>query len=114
MGAVAGASGGPNNETESQSMPQRITDKQLDALAKRINEVTGSPLQSWVRDENGKNVAQVGNYHISHAYGGVCLHRMSNTGGGVTTVLGYGHCPKRELFEKMHAFLAGLEARKGA
>lgn len=81
----------------------RITEKDLQALCLRINEATKSPTQTYV---NGK--AQIGNYHVSHAYGGVCLHRIHNEGGGVTTPLKPYHAPKRELYDAMQAFLAGL------
>ena len=89
---------------------QRITDKQLDSLATYLNELTNSPLEPYSKDQNGKFCANIGNYHISHAYGGVCLHRMSNTSGGVNTPLISYHTTKRELFNAMHAFIRGLDA----
>ena len=82
----------------------RITEANLQGLCDRLNRVTGSPEKPYI---DGK--AQIGNYHISHAYGGVCLHRMHNSGGGVTEPLYCGHCPKRELYYRMHAFLKGIE-----
>lgn len=91
----------------------RITEKQLEAVCARINRATGSPLETYTRQEDGRLKANVGNYHISHAYGGVALHRMSNESGGVTTPFGMGHEPKRALIEKMWAFLAGIEAGTG-
>lgn len=90
-------------------MSQRITDTMLDALCERLNKATGSPLTPYTRTAEHGLKANVGNFHISHAYGGVCLHRMSNTGGGVTTPLSAGHVTKRELWNEMHAFLRGLE-----
>jgi hypothetical protein len=93
-------------------MASRITDKQLDAMCDRINRATGSPLVPWARNADGRNVAQIGNYHISHAYGGVCLHRMHNAGGGVSSPLYSGHIPKRELYDQMFAFLMGIESTK--
>lgn len=90
----------------------RITDKHLDALAKRLNTLTNSPQDAYRRDENGRTRANVGNYHISHAYGGVCLHRMGNEGGGVSTPLSSGHIPKRALYNEMHAFIRGIEAAR--
>ena len=84
-------------------MSNRITDKDLEAIAARINRITGSPLEPYI---DGK--VQIGNYHISHAYGGVCLHRMSNTSGGVSEPLSTGHVPKRELANLMYAFISGL------
>ena len=93
-------------------MATRITIANLQAVVDRINRATGSPSTPW-RREGDRNRANVGNYHLSHAYGGVCLHRMANESGGVTTPLGSGHVPKRELYEQMHAFLRGIEIAKG-
>ena len=93
-------------------MTTRITIANLQAVVDRINRVTGSPA-THLRREGDRNRANIGNYHLSHAYGGVCLHRMCNESGGVTTPLGSGHVPKRELYEQLHAFLRGLEIGKG-
>lgn len=92
----------------------RITEKDLQAVCNRINRATGMPLQPYELqladgDSPSKYVAQIGCYHLSHAYGGVALHRMYNADGGVSDVFG-GHVPKRELYGKMHAFLAGIDA----
>ena len=84
---------------------QRITDKDLQAVVARINRVTGSPAQPYV---DGK--AQIGCYHLSHAYGGVCLHRMHNESGGVSDVLHCGHVPKRALYSMLHAWLNGRDS----
>lgn len=83
---------------------QRITDKQLQAIVDRLNRVTGSPAAPYI---DGK--AQIGNFHLSHAYGGVCLHRMHNEGGGVSSPLSTGHITKRELADLLYAFLAGIQ-----
>ena len=92
-------------------MADRITDRHLQAVCDRINRMTKSPMEPWALDPaKGKHVAQIGNYHISHAYGGVSLHRMVNDSGGVSSPLGYGHIPKRELYERMRAFIAGIGA----
>jgi hypothetical protein len=82
---------------------QRITESHLQAIVDRINRITNSPAEPYV---NGK--AQPGNYHISHAYGGVALHRMGNESGGVSSPLSTGHIPKRELANLMQAFISGL------
>ena len=84
----------------------RITEKQLQAVVDRLNRITGSPLVPYV----GRK-AQIGNYHLSHAYGGVCLHRMYNEGGGVTSPLSTGHIPKRELMGLLHAYINGIESQ---
>ena len=93
-------------------MATRITIANLEAVVDRINRVTGSPSSPW-RREGGRNRANIGNYHLSRAYGGVCLHRMANESGGVTTPLGLGHVPNRELYYQLHAFVRGLEIGKG-
>lgn len=88
----------------------RITNKDLEAVCNRINVVTGSPLESY-KIVDGRHVSQVGNYHLSGAYGGYALHRMANEGGGITDIF-HGHYPKKELYYRMHAFLSGMSAQK--
>lgn len=87
----------------------RITIKNLQALCERLNKVTGSPLVPWIRGEDGELRAQIGNFHISRAYGGYCVHRMANESGGVTTPISYGHIPARRLYEQMQAWLSVTE-----
>jgi len=95
---------------------QRITEKQLEIVVGRINRVTGNPLDSWVQvtESSGKvrNVAQIGNYHLDWAYGGVMLVQMDNAVGGIHTIT--GRCTKRECYYQMQAFLRGIEATKAA
>lgn len=62
----------------------RITQKDLEAVVKRINLITKSPLAPYSKDKNGVRKANIGNYHLSYAYGGVSLQRMDSDGGGVT------------------------------
>lgn len=88
---------------------QRTTTEQLEAIVTRINMITNSPLKSY-ETVDGKYVAQVGNYHLSQAYGGFSLHRMGNESGGTSDVLHCGHVPKKELANLMHAFIRGLNA----
>ena len=90
----------------------RITQKDLEYLVKRINEVTGSPTESWTKDANNNYSANIGNYHLDYAYGGVSLERMTRTTGSVNMVSGNGHGTKRELYNWMRAFLAGLNYTK--
>lgn len=88
---------------------QNVTLKMLEAVATRINIMTSSPLEAYYKVE-GRYVAQIGNYHLSGAYGGFALHRMHNLGGGVSDVFQCGHVPKRELLERMYAFINGYNA----
>ena len=85
----------------------RVTEKQLQAIVDRLNRITGSPMKPYV---DGK--AQIGNYHLSHAYGGVCLHRMHNENGGVSSPLSTGHISKRELMGLLYAFISGIETQR--
>ncbi len=90
-------------------MSNRVTEKQLEAICRRINQITGSPEESYTKSSDGQYHANIGNYHLDHAYGGVSLHRMVNDCGGVNNVLGCGHLPKRELADLMYAYIRGLE-----
>ena len=89
-------------------MVNRITDKNLQAMCVRINRLMGAPMKPYI---DGK--AQIGNYHLSHAYGGVTLHCMQNESGGVSEPFMTGHVPKRELYNQMYAFIAGIEHGRG-
>ena len=88
-------------------MKTRITKKDLDAVVARINRITNSPEASYA-NTGDKYTAQIGNYHLSGAYGGYSLHRMENKSGGISDVLRCGHVPKRDLYERMQSFIAGL------
>ena len=94
-------------------MRDRIREADLNALVARINKAMGAPAGAYTRGEDGKCVANIGNYHLSHAYGGVCLHKMSNEHGSVSSVFECGHVPKRDLYERMRAFLCGLSEDRG-
>ena len=92
-------------------MSNRVTEKQLEAIVRRINQITDSPEESYTKDSAGQYQSNIGNYHLDHAYGGVSLHRMVNESGGVNNVLGCGHIPKSELADLMYAYIRGLEDR---
>jgi len=86
---------------------ERITQKMLEIRVKHLNEITGNPVTSYTRTDSGMK-ANPGNYHLDFAYGGVALEQMSTEGGGVHDIFG-GHMPKRELFERLTAYIAGIE-----
>lgn len=90
-------------------MTKRITEAHLQAIVDRLNRLTNSPLEPYSKGEDGRLLANVGNYHLSHAYGGVALHRMANESGGVSTPLYTGYVSKRELSERLFAFIYGIE-----
>ena len=91
---------------------ERITTKMLEIRIDYLNELTDAPKEPYTKGEDGKLTANIGNHHLSFAYGGVCVHRTMNKGGGVDTPITYGHVPKRELFEKLVSFIAGIELGK--
>lgn len=94
---------------------KRITDNDLSCLCARINELLGTPPERYVQLEPGQPwKANVGTYYVDHAYGGVSLYRIENEHGGVSSVFGLGHVPKRELFDQMCAFIEGVRAGRGA
>jgi len=86
---------------------ERTTQKQLEFLCKRINTARQTPAKPYERID-GSLVGQIGNYHISGAYGGVSLHQTMTTGGGVRDVFGCGYVTKRDLYNRMSAYLAGV------
>lgn len=93
-------------------MRDRITQKDLEYLVKEINEITGQKVESYSIGEDGQYHANIGNYHLSYAYGGVNLHQMVTDGGGVTNPLGGGYHTKRELYYKLCSFIIGLRTHK--
>lgn len=85
----------------------RITERDLEAVVERINRMLDKPLVPWSR-RDGKLVANIGNYHISLAYGGAALHQTVSEGGGIRDVFSSGHIPKRELYYQMQSFITGI------
>ena len=89
-------------------MRPRITKGFLESRIESLNCLLKRPCDPWTRID-GKNVANIGNFHLSQAYGGFELHEMSNKGGGVHDTFRCGHVPARELFNRLTAFIAGIE-----
>ena len=111
----------------------RITQRDLEAVCARINRTVNGDAGKVTRVKKGEcwdewppysrhtsadgpgAFYQVPNvYTISYAYGGAALHRNCDVNGdgeshGVHDVFGY-HMPKRELYDRMQAFLRGIEA----
>ena len=88
---------------------QTITKKFLEAQVDRLNRETNNPSTPYVR-EGEKFTAQIGNYHLSGAYGGHALHRMETDGGGCSDVFGSGHITKRDLSSRISAMMRGIHA----
>ena len=85
----------------------RITIENLNYLVDMLNQATDNPIKPYVRNDDGHTVAQGGNFHLDHAYGGIALHQMLN-GGGIRDVLNSGHVTKKDLYQRMQAFLEGV------
>ena len=86
---------------------KRVTESQLNAVVKRLNNMTGSPIEPYSRTPDGF-VANIGNFHLDFAYGMVRLVRMHSAGGAVNAVTQYG--TKRECLGEMYAFESGYLA----
>jgi len=88
-------------------MRNRVTKGMLEGKADYLNQLTNSPRESYTKKGDRWN-ANIGNHHISYAYGGACLHRMSNEGGGVSCPVVHCHIPKRELLGLLEAYIEGF------
>ena len=92
----------------------RITKKMLEEQIDYLNEITGMPPAPYALGADGQYHPQAGCYHLSQSYGGVCLHQISMRQGctGITTPLYQAHEPKRNLFNRLQAFIAGFKSPK--
>ena len=88
----------------------RTSEKDLNGLVNRLNRITNSPMAAYTEDANGKFRANIGNYRLDYAYGGVKLVRMHNEMGGVSTPLYMGYETKRTAYNLIAAFIAGIES----
>lgn len=79
-------------------MTNRITEKQLNDLLNRINIAAGFDNPAY---------GTIGSYALDRAYGCTKLVKIVTAGGGQRDVTGYG--TKRECFNQMQAFLAGMK-----
>ena len=87
---------------------QRITRKFLEAQINTLNRMTGNPEEPYRRNEAGKSVANVGNYHLDGAYGGFALYRMVGESGGCSDIFSCGHVSARQLSDLIGAYMAGI------
>lgn len=90
----------------------RITKKQLIARIETINSILNRPATPYTKQADGKLIANIGNFSLSQAYGGYGVHLMVNDGGGVSTPIWYGHIPARDAYERLSAFISGLQFQK--
>lgn len=95
-------------------MANLITKAMLQRKVDYLNKLTNSPMEPYKFSEvEGRHVAQIGNWHVSGAYGGFQLHRMVNESGGITSSpLNTGYVTRRLLYEAVEAFIKGIEFKQ--
>lgn len=95
-------------------MSNRITVNMLEGMIRAINKAAGTPEAAYSKQADGSYKPNANNYHLSGAYGGYALEQMSSRKGcsGISSVFNCGHVPKRDLYNRMRAFLSGLEVSK--
>jgi hypothetical protein len=79
-----------------------------------LNRITESHATPYTRGADGKLTANVGNFHLYRAYGGYSIRRMANESGGITNPCGHGAVSKREVFDRLTNFIAGIEFQQRA
>ena len=85
----------------------RITRKQADTIATRLNAMLGRPEECYLLDETtGQYVAQIGCIHICAQNGAHNIYETVNAGGGVRG-LAYG-LTKRECHDWLQAACEGV------
>ena len=85
----------------------RITDKNLNDLAKELNLLTGSPVEA-VNPRLTEHRHSIGHHFISCQYSSYSLERIVGTDGGTQCQLSGG--TKRQLWDEMKAWMAGYRA----
>jgi len=97
-------------------MAHRYTMADLNGAVRGLNRIAGfseeeadAPL--CTRGEDGQNRAMVGRYTLQGAYGGYQLTQITNEGGGVRSLTGYG--TKREVYHLIQAYREGMAAGRG-
>ena len=91
---------------------ERITIKDIERKLAHLNELTGNPAQPWNESGEPGTRGNIGNYHLSQAYGGYGINRMSNGAGGCSDPIFCGHRPKRECYNLLCAYVRGIESRQ--
>ena len=99
-----------------------VTKNNLEYLVKQINIVSKNPVETYNKSSFKINLlriknpgekynvnSNIGNYHLSGAYGGWKLEQIVNEHGGTKDIFNSGYTTKRELNSQLHAFLTGLE-----
>ena len=81
-------------------MKKSVTIADLENALRDLNTQKGFPLTPY---ESGTNKANIGNFHLSRAYGGFNVHQIVNESGGITEPGGGGHVTKRECLARINS-----------
>jgi len=92
-------------------MSNRITQKMLENMVETINKTAGRPVTPYTR-QGDKLVANIGNYHLDYAYGGVKLVEIMTEGGSICVISSGGYGTKRELWNQLHTILNYLYSQE--
>lgn len=92
----------------------RVTRADLADLCEQINKLTNSPVAYGAKKTNGETVAFVGHFfcHPVPDGGGFELRRTDMPYGGSVNVLGTGAIPRKDMFNRLNAFIKGIETGK--
>ena len=97
-------------------MQNRITIEDLKRQCEILNRHFGYALEPYstqiIETTGGEHQMSRPNpdvFHISQAYGGVSIHQMAKHGTGVRDVLSIGHLPKREVWNRMNAYIVAVK-----
>lgn len=88
-------------------MTNRTTQKELEGLVSRLNRLTGNAQEPWTQI-NGKLTANIGNYYLEMAYGGVKLVQVVSDGGGIRNITS-GFETKRNCYMQIASYIHGIE-----
>ena len=89
----------------------RTTTRHIELLIKQLNELTHNPTETnylLTTNQGRKLCWNIGNYFLDSAYGGYDLVQVINEGGGITKPLYGGYVSKRELYNKLTAYINGV------
>ena len=87
----------------------RTSSKDIQRLVDLLNKLTDSPAEPWA-GQGATFKANVGCFHIEHAYGAPRLVRMVTEGGGERDIS--PRLPNGELARWINAYIAGFETAK--
>jgi len=89
----------------------KVTQNDLNILVKIINKLTNSPPNPYTMIPGGKSESNPLHFYLDYGYGGVSLERICSDGQGASEIFP-GHGTKKELYEKLKAYILGLSFLK--